>query len=120
MGRRKIEIDLEEVTRLAARGLTQEQIAAALGISAGTLRNRKAESDEFAEAIKKGQAQGIAEVSNALWDNAMSGNVTAQIFFLKARAKWKDKHEGDPEEGDEAAPVKVEVTVSSARKNADA
>ena len=120
MGRRKIEIDLEEVTRLAARGLTQEQIAAALGISASTLGNRKAESSELVEAIKKGQAQGIAAVANSLWDNAMSGNVTAQIFFLKARAKWKDKHEGDPEEDVEPAPVKVEVTVSSARKNADA
>lgn len=120
MGRRKIEIDLEEVTKLAARGLTQEQIAAALGISASTLDNRKAESQEFVDALKKGQAQGIAEISNALWENAKSGNVTAQIFFLKARAKWKDRHETEPEDGEEAAPVKVEVTVQSGRKNADA
>ena len=112
----RIKIDLKEVTRLASLGLTQEQIAASLGISARTLESRKAESAEFADAIKAGQAQGISEIANALWTNAKNGNVTAQIFFLKARAKWKDKHEGEPEEGDEAQPTAVNVGVRDARK----
>ena len=113
----KIEIDLKEVERLAGLGLTQEQIAASLGISSRTLDNRKAESAEFADAIKKGQAKGISEVANALWTNAMGGNVTAQIFFLKARAKWKDKHETEGDDGDEPTPVKVEIMVRDARKS---
>ena len=116
----RIEIDLEEVKRLASRGLSQEQIAAALGISERTLRNRKADDAAFAEAIKAGQAIGIAEVANALWENAKGGNVTAQIFFLKARAKWKDKHEGEDGEDDTAQPVAVTVEVKSGRKRADA
>lgn len=112
----RINIDLKEVTRLASLGLTQEQIAASLGISPRTLENRKADSADFAAAIKEGQAQGIAEIANALWVNAKGGNVTAQIFFLKARAKWKDKHEGEVEEGEEAQPTAVNVGVRDARK----
>jgi len=110
------QIDLEEVTRLAARGLTMEQIAAALGISRTTLQGRKAESEQFAQAIQKGQAEGIGAIANALFENAEKGNVTAQIFFLKARAQWKDKHEEAVDDGGEPAPVKVEVTVRDARK----
>jgi len=110
------QIDLKEVERLAGLGLTQEQIAVSLGVSPRTLDNRKAESAEFAQAIKKGQASAITEVSNALFQNAMGGNVTAQIFFLKARAQWKDKHEDAIDDGGEPAPVKVEVTVRDARK----
>jgi hypothetical protein len=112
----RIHIDLSEVTRLASLGLTHEQIAASLGISARTLESRKAESAEFAAAIKEGQAKGIAEVANALWVNATGGNVTAQIFFLKARAKWKDRHDDLPEDGDVAVPTQVNVGVRDARK----
>ncbi|MDV3239075.1 MAG: LuxR family transcriptional regulator [Gammaproteobacteria bacterium] len=114
--RPRIEIDLAEVERLASLGLTQEQIAASLGISERTLRNRKESSAEFADAIKAGQAKGISEVANALWTNAMGGNVTAQIFFLKARAKWKDKHEDGA--GDDDAPTE-RVTVTVVDGNAD-
>lgn len=92
-GKPRIEIDIARVTELASRGLSQGQIAAALGISERTLRNRKTESAEFAEAIEKGQALGIEAVANALFDNAEGGNVTAQIFFLKARAGWREKQE---------------------------
>lgn len=113
----RIDIDLEEVERLASLGLTMEQIAASLGISRTTLQTRKRESEQFAQAIEKGQAKGISEVANALWCNATGGNVTAQIFFLKARAKWKDRHEGEPEDGDEAQPVSVTVEVKSGRAN---
>lgn len=110
------QIDLNEVERLAGLGLTMEQIAASLGISRTTLQTRKAESEQFAQAIQKGQASGIATIANALWENARGGNVTAQIFFLKARAQWKDRHEDAGEGDDTAAPVKVEVTVRDGRK----
>lgn len=89
------QIDLDKVEALAAQGLTNEQIALALGISRAThFAKKKAESD-YSDAIKRGQAKGIAKVSNALFQNAVSGNTTAQIFFLKNRApdEWKDKSE---------------------------
>ena len=118
-GKPRIEIDLDRVTELAAQGLTNEQIAAALGISRTTLQARKRESELFAQAIEKGQALGIEAVSNALFENAKAGNVTAQIFFLKARAKWKDRHDEGGEGDDETVtPVEVRVEVKSGRADA--
>ena len=39
-------------------------------------------------------------VENALFKNAIEGNVTAQIFWLKNRKpdKWRDKPEGEQTE----------------------
>jgi hypothetical protein len=54
-----------------------------------------------------------------LFANAKGGNVTAQIFFLKARAGWRDRPEEDDGYGDVVTPVKVEVSVVDARKHAD-
>ena len=58
MPRKKIEIDLAQVEACAARGLSMEKIALAMGISPRTLTNRKTENALVAEAIKRGR--GIA------------------------------------------------------------
>ncbi len=86
----KIQIDLKQVESLAANGLTQEQIAAALGISESTLTKRKKENTDFADAIKRGKAKGIALVTNKLMESIKGGNMTAMIFFLKTQAGWKE------------------------------
>ncbi|HDR1805538.1 helix-turn-helix domain-containing protein [Pasteurella multocida] len=91
----KIEIDLARVEALASNGLTQQQIADALGISERTLRDRKSNSADFADAIKRGKAKGIAFVTNKLMEQIKSGNTTAMIFFLKSQAGWKEKQEID-------------------------
>lgn len=48
---------------------------------------------EICEALKKGKEVVDFEVENALLQTALSGNVTAQIFWLKNRKpdKWRDK-----------------------------
>ncbi len=81
---------LETVESYASRGLNQQQIADALGISYGCLAEKKNEYDDFNEAIKRGKAKGIAHVANNLLKNVENGNVTAQIFYLKTQAKWKE------------------------------
>lgn len=86
----KIQIDLKQVESLAANGLTQEQIASALGISERTLRSRKGEIADFADAIKRGKAKGIALVTNKLMESIKGGNMTGMIFFLKTQAGWKE------------------------------
>ena len=86
----KIHIDLKQVESLAANGLTQEQIASALGISERTLRSRKGEIADFANAIKRGKAKGIALVTNKLMESIKGGNMTGMIFFLKTQAGWKE------------------------------
>lgn len=98
-GRKRIEIDIDEVERLASRGLTQQQIADCLGISQKTIERRAKESVEFVEAIKRGQARGIATITNALFEQSLAGNVAAGIFYLKNRAFWTDRQQllGDDE-----------------------
>lgn len=82
--------NIEEVEKYAALGLTQEQIAHNLRIGLSTLMDKKNEFEEFAEAIKRGQAKGIALVTNALMKQVKGGNTAAMIFYLKSRAKWRD------------------------------
>lgn len=45
-------------------------------------------------------------------------DATSMIFWLKNRQpdKWRDKRDGADGDGDEAQPVKVEVSVVDARK----
>lgn len=93
MGRKKIELDLGEVERLAGLGLSEEQIGQALGVSQATITRRKQDTDDFADAIKKGRAAGIAHVTNQLREQIDNGNVTATLFFLKCKAGWTEQAE---------------------------
>lgn len=101
----------------ARDGLTDEQIAHNMGISAATLYNWKSKYLEIVEALKKGKDVIDREVENALLKRALGfqydeitlkGGVetkrvtkmvvpdtTAQIFWLKNRRpdKWRDKPE---------------------------
>jgi len=95
VGRKRIDIDLEQVENLASRGLGTTQIARALGVSWSTIDRNRKRSEEFEETIKRGKAKGLAQVTNSLFTSATDGNVTAQIFYLKNQdAKtWKDRVE---------------------------
>ena len=97
VGRPKFEVTeevLARTERAMAQGLTKEQCAGVLGISVSTFQLYQAEYSEFSEAIKKGEASGIEQVTNALFENAtVDRNVPSIIFFLKNRAGWVDKQE---------------------------
>lgn len=77
----------------AREGLTDEQIAEKMGISVATLYNWKKNHLEILESLKKGKDVVDFEVENALLKAAMSGNVTAQIYWLNNRKpdKWRNK-----------------------------
>ena len=76
---------IEEVERLAARGLSQEQIGDAIGCSRDTVCQRKKDNPAFQAALKRGRASGLADVANALFEKAMTGDNTAMIYYLKCR-----------------------------------
>lgn len=109
----KIKIDLKQVESLAANGLTDEQIASALGISRTTLSNRKRENEQFVLAIKRGKAKGIALVTNKLMESIKGGNITGMIFFLKTQAGWKETNVQE-HTGADGQPIQhtVEIKVS--------
>lgn len=103
----------------ARDGLTDEQIAANIGIRAGTLYEWKNRFPEFSEALKRGKEVVDRQVENALLKRALGyeyeevkekfeggeltertvtrkevvADTTAQIFWLKNRKpdKWRDK-----------------------------
>ena len=81
------------VTISAGMGLNERQICASLGINPSTL-TRKKHIKSIKNALEKGRAKAIAQVSSKLFDNAMEGKETSAIFFLKNRDpdNWKDRN----------------------------
>ncbi len=106
MGRPEIPIDLQQVENLAARGLNEAQVAHALGIHRVTLIARKKKYRDFSDALKRGQAKGIAKIANALFEQGMNGQTAAAIFYMKNRAGWTDKQQHS---GPDGGPIQHEV-----------
>nr|DAG81504.1 MAG TPA: terminase small subunit [Caudoviricetes sp.] len=79
----------------ARDGLTDEQIAQNMGINPTTLYEWKKKYPKISESLKRSKDVADRQVENALFKNAINGNITAQIFWLKNRKpdKWRDKQE---------------------------
>lgn len=99
-GRKRIkftEDDLLKIEQASGMGLTNEQLANVLGCSLSTVRRNRKNNELFEHHVRKGRANSLKEVSNALYNNAVyENNVQAQIFFLKNRGEegqWSDKVE---------------------------
>lgn len=92
----------------ARDGLTDEQIAHNIGVTVKTLYEWKKTNREISEALKKGKEVVDLEVENALFESAKSGNITAQIFWLKNRRpdKWRDRPASDGKEIEDLTPLK--------------
>jgi hypothetical protein len=99
---------VEQIEALAAQGLSEQQLCDAIGISTATLGRHKKKYAELRQAIERGRAKGIAKVTNALFQNAVSGNLGAQCFFLRNRAGWVDKQITEIT-GDGGGPVEVVI-----------
>ena len=100
-------IDHVRAESVAAMGGTNEQIAAVLGVSEGTLFNCRKRDVKLDEAVKRGKDKADLQVVSALYKKAigydtldkggktvwMAGDTTAMIFWLKNRrpAEWKDR-----------------------------
>jgi len=79
----------------ARDGLTDGQIAQNIGINVKTLYEWKNRFGNISNALKKGKEVVDFAVENALLKEALAGNTTAQIFWLKNRRpdKWRDRPE---------------------------
>jgi len=97
MGRPRFEVTpevIQSAEQFMAQGLTREQCAANLGISRSKFFEIQEQNVDFLDAIKKGEARGIGDVTNALFENAtVKKDNVAIIFYLKNRAGWVDKTE---------------------------
>jgi len=98
----------EQAREMASRCLTVAQIADCLSISESTLYGKQNKYKEFMDTIKKGRAEGLNQVSNALFENATQGNVTAMIYYLKVRDR-ENWGENQPEVLREIPPMQIIV-----------
>ena len=98
-GRKRITFTDEDylnITKWAGLGLSETQIADNLGVGISTITRNKNRNERFEQALKKGKAKAIEQVTNALFNNAVhDNNTTAQIFYLKNRdsTNWSDRQE---------------------------
>lgn len=83
--------DRKLVESMAAIGIPHADIARVLGISENTLRKR------CKHELATSAAKANAAVGGALYRNALSGNVAAQIFWAKTRMGWRETAPKTPE-----------------------
>src|SRR5271155_2875997 len=88
-GRKPVNIDLEQVEKLAAIQCTESEIASVLGVSERTIERRKHQPD-FAEAMARGKAKGRMSLRRSLWALAQKGNPAGNIFLAKNLLGYKD------------------------------
>ena len=92
-GRPAIEITgelLKEAETLGKRGMTQSQIAQALGMGRATLYEKKARFPEFSDAIARGKAKGIASVADKLMKLCKRGDKDMIKFNLSRVAGFTE------------------------------
>ena len=73
-----------QVETLAAYGIPEAEIARVVSIDPKTLRKH------YREELDLATTKANAQVAGFLFNSARKGNVTAQIFWLKTRACWKE------------------------------
>ena len=73
---------------MAGLGLPQDQIALLLEVDPKTLRKH------FRDDLDLGMAEANVKIAQSLFNMATTGgSVAAAIFWMKARAGWREKHE---------------------------
>ena len=82
----------EKFLALLREGVGKCQAARSLKLDPHTPSEYAREHPEFGTAVEDARLESIEEVEDALFQAAVSGNVTACIFFLANRApdRWRD------------------------------
>lgn len=94
----------------ARDGLTQEEIAAKIGISPATLSNWLKKHPKIKEALSIGKDTVDREVEETLFQKAIGGDTTAMIFWLKNRKpnEWRNFVERNTKLDDEEQRGRIE------------
>jgi hypothetical protein len=90
-GRPKIEIDADQVKKLAAMQCTNVEIAAFFNCDEGTIRKR------FSDVLSKGRETGKISLRRMQWQSAEKGNTSMLIWLGKQYLGQSDKKDLDPE-----------------------
>ncbi|MEL5662895.1 hypothetical protein PTT73_15295 [Serratia ureilytica] len=82
-------LPIANIEALAARRLSEQQIADVLDISLDELKKDRGQLSLFRFAIRKGRAKGEAELRGALYRRAKNGDIQAYSELLR-REKQQD------------------------------
>lgn len=93
---------------MSIAAVPQTRIAKALKTDVETL------TKYFREELDSASDMLNAQVVGSLFKNAMKGNVTAQIFWLKTRLRWKESDRLELTDGD-GKPVRFTVNLGRKR-----
>jgi hypothetical protein len=97
---------------LAAYGIPADDMARVVGVDPKTLRKH------YREELDLGQTRANAQVASFLFNSAKNGNVTAQIFWLKTRARWRETPTTLEHTGVDGGPIQTEDVNDSDRAKA--
>ena len=92
-----------QVEVLSGFGLPQHQIAVLLGCDPKTLRKY------FEVELSVGDAKATAKIAQTLYNKAVVGDTASLIFWLKARAGWREMHDVEltSKDGQPLAPTAI-------------
>lgn len=76
-----------EVSAYAAVGVPHHDIAKLVKMDTKTLLKY------YDEELTLGKSKANAAIAKSLFNQAMNGNTAAAIFWMKAQAGWREKHE---------------------------
>jgi len=94
--------------------LTYEQLADLFGIAQRTFDNIRDRQPEVNAAYKRGRAEIIGKVAESLVQDALDGDTTSRIFFLKTQAGWRETAKIDHTSSDGSMSPQKPVDLSNA------
>lgn len=118
-GRPKAEIDWRKVDNLLKAQCEATGIASMLGITVETLY-RRCESDNkvsFAIYCQQKRAEGKELLRTKMFEGAMNGNVTMQIWLSKQYLGFKEPKENEVVKEGQVEKVKVEIIKNNGTKH---
>lgn len=110
MARPPLDINADDVEKLAAIACTTAEIAAFVGCSADTLERR------FMDVMQRGREKGKASLRRMQWKSAEKGNVTMQIWLGKQLLKQTDHAEVSDNESAEVEKITPAVYLEELRE----
>lgn len=118
MARPIIELTEEQKTavKALAQYLSKGQIADYLGVARSTFDAILERDEDVFIQYKKGRAIAINTVAKGLVQQAIDGNTTAAIFYLKTQAGWRETDEQSASNASNTQPITVNVGVTDASK----
>lgn len=102
---RQKSLSAEQMVQVEALGavLSLEQVAEYFGMGRTTFYKIMERQPEVSVRYRKGKAKAIGSVAQGLLKQALEGNSTAAIFYLKTQAGWRESNH--QESGTEPLPL---------------